>query len=48
MKSMFRALGLPGGYPRLPRVTRWDEDGMKAAKDGLRKLRIPELEPLLG
>ena len=47
MKSMFRALGLPGGYPRLPRVTRWDEEGIKAAKERLRALRIPELEPLL-
>ncbi len=47
MKATFRALGLPGGYPRLPRLARTDPDGVEAVRKHLLELDIPELRPYL-
>jgi 4-hydroxy-tetrahydrodipicolinate synthase len=46
-KAILRSLGLPGGYPRLPRMTRSDESDVRAIGQRLLELRIPELDSRL-
>lgn len=43
VKSILRALDLPGGYPRPPRMFVGDELDPRATVDALRELAIPEL-----
>ena len=47
VKAMLRALGLPGGLPRLPRMLVAEEHDMDAALAKLREIGIPELEESL-
>src|SRR5436190_16110880 len=47
MKATFRALGLPGCFPRLPRLPRTNPEGVEAVRKHLLELDIPELVPLL-
>jgi 4-hydroxy-tetrahydrodipicolinate synthase len=46
-KAMQNALGLPGGYPRRPRVDRSTPEGIERGKAMLAQIGIPELEPYL-
>jgi 4-hydroxy-tetrahydrodipicolinate synthase len=46
-KAMQNALGLPGGYPRRPRVDRSTPEGIARARQMLAEMEIPELEPHL-
>ena len=48
VKAMLRALGLPGGWPRLPRMFVGDELDPVATVAALRELAIPELAGVLG
>ena len=47
VKALLRALGLPGGLPRLPRMLVAEEHDMDAALEKLREIGIPELEESL-
>lgn len=47
VKSILRALGLPGGYPRLPRTFVGDELDPQATLAALREVAVPELAPHL-
>lgn len=46
-KAMQNALGLPGGYPRRPRIDRSTPEGIERGKRMLIEIGIPELEPFL-
>ena len=48
VKAMLRALGLPGGWPRLPRMFVGDELDPRGTVAALRQLDIPELAATLG
>jgi 4-hydroxy-tetrahydrodipicolinate synthase len=43
VKSILRALGLPGGFPRLPRMFVADEAELREPLAALHALAIPEL-----
>ena len=47
VKSVLRALGLPGGFPRLPRMFVGDDLDPRDTLAALRALSIPELGPYL-
>lgn len=47
MKAIYRSLGLPAGYPRLPRLSHTDEAGVAHVRKQLADLGIEELEPYL-
>lgn len=47
-KALLKALGLPGGEPRLPRMLLTTEDDTTAGIAKLREIGIPELEAVLG
>ena len=44
VKALLKAVGLPGGEPRLPRMLLANEDDTRAAVASLRRIGIPELE----
>ncbi len=47
-KALASSLGLPGGYPRRPRLDRSTPDLIARAQERLAQIGIPELEPYLG
>lgn len=47
MKAIYRSLGLPAGYPRLPRLSHTDDAGVARVRKQLQELGIEELEGCL-
>jgi hypothetical protein len=46
-KAVAGSLGLPGGYPRRPRLDRSTPEMIERAHQRLAEIGIPELEPYL-